>query len=917
MMSVVLISAVSFLFGQNGTIEGVIKDKNEQPLAFATITVFLASDTSIVNYKLSDPKGNFRISQIPLDKELRLLVSFTGYESHRVSFTLTKESSKKSFGDIILEDANETLDAVVITAEQPPVVMRKDTIEFNAASFKTLPTAMVDELLNKLPGVTMTEDGNFMINGRRVNRILVDGREFFGNDAKATTKNLPAFTVAKVQVHNDERDLFADPNRPLNDVGQVINLQLKKEYKKGLFGKVYAGGGTDDRYEAGGIVNMFRDTTQVSLLGYTNNLSKSGVSMQDLMAAGGMDRSGISSVALTDGGGMSINGLNFGGMAGAGIETVTGGGININHNVRKKLDLNAQYYINHSEHVVNSNSLREQYIQNDVLSTDRVSNSITNSTTHNVSLRAFWKVDTSMTIEFNPRLNAKNGYSNNPEFSTTIKNNLDQLNSSDINARSNNGNTNYDHNLYLNKRYKPGTSLNFSNRVQISNGNNVFYNKLVNAYLGADSLYLNRRQERDIINKGTYNSLSYNKKINNTFDVRMNYTLNYDEKRSGVYTYDSPFKEELYNIYVGDLSDDFKRIDWNNSLTARLGIHSKKIKIFPTVKYSNLSFNNVFMKLNTEQKNQYNFVLPAIEIRILDKYYLGFSKEVILPGIDQMQPVVNANNPMNIIIGNPDLVPVRSNSIFVSSHGFGNPKFNYNIYVNGNFMENGISSDRTIDALGNQTTKWVHVSGNKSFFSDMNFNRIFTVSTKNKFSIGFNGGFSLNDRNSILNGEKIASISTDYRFGGRTSFNLGNLLDFNLRYMHTIRVNKFKSSSIEDFTYNTKNLSSEIIYRPSKNFVISPKYTMIYRQLTGPGMPKYINQLNASLTYQFLENQRAQITLTGFDLLKQNQSINRTIGENFILDSRTTVLTQYFLLTFSYNINNFASKVQKNMFRFW
>src|SRR5690606_32149151 len=151
-----------------------------------------------------------------------------------------------------------------------------------------------------------------------------------------------------------------------NDVGQVINLQLKKEYKKGLFGKVYAGGGTDDRYEAGGIVNMFRDTTQVSLLGYTNNLSKSGVSMQDLMAAGGMDRSGISSVDLTDGGGMSINGLNFGGMAGAGIETVTGGGININHNVRKKLDLNAQYYINHSEHVVNSNSLREQYIQNDV-----------------------------------------------------------------------------------------------------------------------------------------------------------------------------------------------------------------------------------------------------------------------------------------------------------------------------------------------------------------------------------------------------------------------------------------------------------------------------------------------------------------------------------------------------------------------
>ena len=167
-------------YSQKGSIKGLLKDSTtKQILPLATVTIFKASDTSIITYRLSDPTGAFRIPDIPLNMNCRMIITHQGYTVYRKEFQLTKEESAKEFGTIFMTHDSKSMDEVLVVSERPPVTMRNDTLEFNANAFKTLPSALVEDLLKKLPGVDVDLDGNITVKGRRVNRLLVDGKEFF------------------------------------------------------------------------------------------------------------------------------------------------------------------------------------------------------------------------------------------------------------------------------------------------------------------------------------------------------------------------------------------------------------------------------------------------------------------------------------------------------------------------------------------------------------------------------------------------------------------------------------------------------------------------------------------------------------------------------------------------------------------
>lgn len=265
----------SLLLAQ-GAIKGNVTDSaSGKPLSLATITVFKAADTTLITYRLSDPDGAFRVPGLPLHLNARVVISFSGYEVVRKDFILDKENTLE-LGAIAMVPAALALDEVLVIAERPPVTVRRDTIEFNAASFKTLPTALVEDLLRKLPGVQVDREGNITANGRRVNRIMVDGKSFFGDDPKMATRNLPANVIDRVQLTEDKDEINRNTDGNLTNIGQVINLTLRKGVKKGWFGKVYGGAGTMDRYEIGGIANIYRDTMQLSLLAFSNNVNRCG-----------------------------------------------------------------------------------------------------------------------------------------------------------------------------------------------------------------------------------------------------------------------------------------------------------------------------------------------------------------------------------------------------------------------------------------------------------------------------------------------------------------------------------------------------------------------------------------------------------------------------------------------------------------
>ena len=341
-----------------GSIRGKLMDTaSRKPLPLATVTVFTAGDTTLITYRLSNSDGEFRVPGLPLRTPLRAVISYSGFDAYRQEFTLESDAPL-DLGALSMTPSSKSLEEVLVVAERPPVTIKRDTIEFNANSFKTLPTSLVEDLLKKLPGVQIDGEGNITANGRRVNRIMVDGKAFFGDDPKMATRNLPANVIEKIQLTEDKDEAARNTTGDLTNVGQVINLTLKKGVKKGWFGKLYGGAGTNNRYEAGGIANIYRDTLQLSVLAFSNNINRSGFSMREVQELGGFNRSGFNSMMVMNRGGQTgfaINGISFGGLD-QGISRTTGGGFNLNHAPTNKKSLFLQYFFGHNKNDIQQTS---------------------------------------------------------------------------------------------------------------------------------------------------------------------------------------------------------------------------------------------------------------------------------------------------------------------------------------------------------------------------------------------------------------------------------------------------------------------------------------------------------------------------------------------------------------------------------
>src|SRR5438552_1799981 len=339
------------LFAQkNGSVKGVAFDTiSKQPIVAATITILEKKDSSLVSFTITDNAEQFELKGIP-NGEYRLLITHVGYHNSNTFFAITDENKNADLGNIIMNDINKVLKEVVITDEAPPVTLINDTIQYNAGSFKTQPNANVEQLLKKLPGVKVEKDGTIKAQGEKVNRVLVDGKEFFGNDPKMASKNLPADAVDKVQVYDKQSDQAQLTGFDDGNYEKTINLKLKKDKKKGMFGKVNAGGGTNERYEAKFNLNSFKGARQFSAIGMGNNTNAEGFSFMDILNFTGelarMQRG-------SNGGNININisnddaaAMGAGGCRNSGINTVWGGGLNYNNIIGSKTDFQSNYFYN-------------------------------------------------------------------------------------------------------------------------------------------------------------------------------------------------------------------------------------------------------------------------------------------------------------------------------------------------------------------------------------------------------------------------------------------------------------------------------------------------------------------------------------------------------------------------------------------
>lgn len=918
---IAIVCLLPFIAISQGTIKGKIIDSaSAKPLGFATVTVFKAADTSIITYRLSAPEGDFKVSGIPFDINCRVVISYSGYSVYRKEFTILSAESVLDIGTVHLSTDAKSLDEVLVIAERPPVVVKKDTIEFNASSFKTLPNALVEDLLKKLPGVMVDKDGNIMVNGKPVNRILVDGKTFFGDDPKMATRNLPANVIDKVQVTDDKEEMMRNGDDNLNNVGKVVNITLKKGVKKGWFGKLYAGGGSDDRYEVGGIANIYRDTLQLSVLGYANNLNRPGFSYSELMSSGGFDRvrsnsasNSTSSWTNNGGSGISINGINFGGSQGfGGISTSVGAGFNLNLAPNKKKSIYLQYFNGNVKAPRVTVTDINQFISDTVINnnTRLTGDMITHS--HNIGAGIRLKPDSVTNILFNTSYLV--GIQEEDRFSavTGTNNKTGPLSDGEVLQNNDADLYWYRHNLAITRlsKTKKGRRINFNHYLDINNRFSDYMSESDISYFYPqvyDSVYAQLRKERIPRTDATV-MFNYSEPLDKNFTIRTGGRYEYSKLNNAVSTFNRSSVNGKFDVLNTLLSSDFRRISHRFLYNAGLEYKWKELAITPGIRLLQQNVNNRLLTSAVILRQKQFNVLPTFSV-VYKQLSFNYSKDVSLPGFNSLNPVTDLSNPYFISKGNPSLLSSRRDNLSLNYY-FNNAKRLLNVggYISATFTDNDIVQSIVVDDRGVQTSMPLNADGSSNY--SMNWNLYKQYKNKQNITFMWHTGnwMGVNKGRLFYNGTDSWQTTFNYNHWFGVGLNLNDKFEWNINYSFGKNFTHYTSDQFKKQNITNQNWSNELVLRMPKHLIWETQLSYSYNGSIPAGLPKESLRWNAALNITMLKNEAAVLKLAVNDILNRNNSVWVTANRNTVTTMQGNILGQYFLATFAYNVRPAGAK---------
>ncbi|RZM27488.1 MAG: hypothetical protein EOO88_12885, partial [Pedobacter sp.] len=781
---------------------------------------------------------------------------------------------------------------------------------FNAESFKTLPTAVVEDLLKKLPGIIIGENGQMEYNGKPVSKLLVDGKEFFGGDAQIASKNLPSNIVDKVQVMDDQELKRQNPDLIAANMPQVINLKLKKAIKQGAFGKLYGGKGDKNYYEAGGILNVFRDTTQVSLIAYGNNVNKPGFSIGDVSRIGGFSRAGFNSMTVYGGNGaFALDGISFG-ATGSGVHRSSGGGANFNTLLKNGITINGKYFFgldnNVEQQLINDN----QTLGSNRLITRSSTDNTARKVTHNIGGKMVWKIDSLTTLTVQPNVVLSPLSFNGLQNKSSIDGANTLINESVATNKIDRNSNDYTLNVYLFKNFrKRGRVLNVSmyeTRTTNIDGNfnnsmNVFYNP-------ASTTSINQLRNNAIRNNDLYGSGNYTEPLNKKLNLTLTFNSNYINKETALSTfYRNPVDLE-YDILVPTLSQTVKQSGTKSNARAQLRWSPiKDLSIQPGVSYGNVNLNNTFTSF-ASIRQQFSFVYPSLTVRY-HALNLSYSANKIETDVQYLQPVANNTDPLFIQNGNVNLQPTTSSNLNLSASKFiVKYAVNYNVNVSGTLRNNAVIMSRLINPGGVQINTPINANGVRSVNSSGSLSK--TMKSPGK-QFTFNIGYSTGYNDNILQVNNIRSHAQTFNIGPRIGgrINLNDKIEFVENYNFQFSNTSYEDNFFIDRKYTTHYSSSELILRTIKKVVFETSFNLSLNSQKIAGYDNSIKLWNAGVTYLFMKNDRAQLKFSVNDILKSTVGRSVNVVGNSIRDTQTNNIGRYGMLTMTYNIQNFGGKV--------
>lgn len=883
----------------------VIEKETNEPIEQATVRLLGEKDSAMIGGVATARNGRFTLKNIKRGNYL-LHISYVGFEPLFQPLRITGKTDPIKLGKLALTDGAIQLGEAVVIGKAPEVSINNDTIIYNADSYKVTEGSMLEDLLKKMPGVEVDSEGKITVNGKEIKKILVDGKEFFSDDPKVASKNLPSKMINKVQVLDKLSDMAKMTGFDDGEEETVINLTVKPGMKQGWFGNAFAGYGSEDRYEGNFMVNRFINNNQLTLMGGINNTNNMGFS-------------DLASTMFQGMGGPRSRG----GGAGNGITTSGNLGLNFSKEFNPKMTVGGNVRYSHSDNEAISKSNRQNILPGDSTSYyNENNNSNTKSDNVAADIRMEWKPDSLTQIIFRPSFSYSNSHSREGSYFNTLNEEKDTVNVGESNYLSDGEGYN------INARLEFSRKLNSEGRVlsgSLTGGLSDSYNKGIN-YSNTEYMLLAAGQENELVDQRfRYDNKGFNYRVylswvepigHNNF-IQATYSLRQNKQESLKNSYTRGSNSEEYNVLDTAYSKSYR----NNFINQQVSLAFKSIRekydytIGLTVDPSHSTSEN-FVGDTTLSKLSRNVVNLSPMIRFNYKYNkrtnlrINYRGRTTQPTMTQLQPVADISNPLNTTTGNPDLKPTYTNNMMIHFQKFVPEKQTaFMVITNLNYIINAIVNKSVyVGNTGKKMTTYDNVNGNyngniRLIFNTPLKNKRFSINSMTMGSFANTNGFINDEKNTNKNLVLMERAGIDFR---SDYLDLG--LNGNIRYNGT-KNSLQGQSELNAFNYGVGGTTT--IYLPLE-FKIESDINWSTNSGYSDGFKQNEVLWNASASKSFLKGNQATLRFKIYDILKQRSNISRSVTASYTQDSEYNTLGSYFMVHFIYRFSIFKGGASMN-----
>lgn len=931
----------------------LVDSKTSEPVSFATVSLTVKGEDTPAKYVLSDSEGKAELLKVRHNTYI-LRAELMGYKTHTQEVKVEKSVD---LGEVKMEEDVEVLDAARVTDVGNPIIIRKDTIEYTASSFKTSDSDMLEELLKKLPGVEVEADGSITANGETISKITIDGKTFFLDDPQLASKNIPAKLIERVKVVEKKSDQAIFTGIDDGEHETVIDLTMKPGMMQGWFGNIMGGGGhdvpgagsdmNDWRYQGAAMVGRFTDKSQISIILNGNNTNNRGFN----------DMAGSMMQGMRGGGGGMGRGMGGWGR-GNGITTSWMGGLNGAFTLLDdKMDLAGNYLYNGSINDVMEESSKITYLEDGSrLLNDETGTGRTMTQGHRFGMRLEHKFSENTSILFEPQFNF--GYGNFNEFSNfataTERDGVATPTNKGYTSRNGlNDNWRTSGFLLLRQRLgKPGRTISANIRYSFSDNNMYGFNQsLTTVYdlqtgAGSDDP-VNQRYDQNSKSTSFSGRVVYTEPLGAGFFIETNYQYSWNKNTSYKNTFNSATDALLDGMLQYDdagemldpiYSNSINNTSQNHRAGASLTYQKDKVRAQLGAAYNPTITDNVTSGHDPYHNVAHNWSPQAMlnyefndntNIRF---FYWGRSSQ---PSTNQLLPVPDNSNPLNISLGNPNLNPYFNHSLR-GNFGYTNKKTftSVNARFGAGLVQDAITNAQWYDPSGVQYSIPVNGPGTGNVDLRVMVNSPFGKSGFSIFSMTY-GRYNQSTSfigSGALESEKYYDPETatfDYAAFNRDYSDLSASDDFvnnktqTMSFTQRLRLtyrNDFVELTVGGRTrmnkswYTMKNSQLQATWNnqvdASMNWTIPGGINIIsdvdynwYNGYTTPQEDEII--LNAEITKLLFKN-KCTLALKAYDILGQSKNLSVSDSANYHIETRNNTLGRYIILSLTYRFGNFG-----------